>query len=84
MGGAVYDERPWLARYAEGQPADIEPAHASALAMFAATVRRCPDSVALHYLDSALTHAEVDALSSAFAAALAERGVARGERVALS
>ena len=35
-------------RYAEGQPADIEPAHASALAMFEATVRRCPDAVAVH------------------------------------
>ena len=83
MGGAVYDDRPWLARYAEGQPADIEPAHASALAMFEATVRRCPDAVAVHYLDAALTHGELDALAGAFGAALAERGVARGDRIAL-
>ncbi len=83
MGGSVYDERPWLARYAEGQPADIEPAHASALAMFQATARRSPDTVALHYLDAALTHRELDELSGAFAAALVERGVARGDRVAL-
>ena len=55
MGGSVYDERPWLARYAEGQPADIEPDHPSALAMFDATVRRAPDAVAIHYRDSALT-----------------------------
>ena len=34
MGGSIYDERPWLARYADGQPADIEPEHPSALAMF--------------------------------------------------
>ena len=83
MGATVYDERPWLARYAEGQPADIEPAHASALAMFEATVRRCPDAVAVHYLDAALTHGELDALSGAFGAALAQRGVARGDRIAL-
>ena len=83
MGATVYDERPWLARYAEGQPADIEPTHASALAMFQATVRRCPDAVAVHYLDAALTHAELDALSGAFGAALAQRGVARGDRIAL-
>ena len=83
MGGSVYDERPWLARYAEGQPADIEPAHASALAMFQATARRSPDTVALHYLDAALTQRELDELSGAFAAALVERGVARGDRVAL-
>jgi len=83
VGGSVYDERPWLARYAEGQPADIEPAHASALAMFDATARRSPDAVAIHYFDSALTHGELDALSGAFGAALAERGVGRGDRVAL-
>jgi long-chain acyl-CoA synthetase len=83
MGGSVYDERPWLARYAEGQPADIEPEHPSALAMFAATVRGAPDAVAIHYRDSALTVAGLDERSGAFAAALAQRGVERGDRVAL-
>ena len=83
MGGSVYDDRPWLARYADGQPADIEPDHPSALAMFAATARRAPDAVAIHYRDSALTFAGLDERSGAFAAALARRGVARGDRVAL-
>jgi long-chain acyl-CoA synthetase len=83
MAGSVYDERPWLARYAEGQPADIERAFTSALAMFDATVRRCPDAVAVHYFDDALTHRELDGRSGAFGAALVERGVARGDRVAL-
>jgi long-chain acyl-CoA synthetase len=57
VGASVYDERPWLSRYAEGQPADIEPDHPSALAMFDATVLRAPDAVAIHYRDSALTFA---------------------------
>jgi long-chain acyl-CoA synthetase len=83
MGGSIYDERPWLARYAEGQPADIEPDHPSALAMFDATVRRAPDAVAIHYRDSALSFAGLDERSGAFAAALAQRGVVRGDRVAL-
>lgn len=83
MGASVYDERPWLARYAEGQPADIEPDHPSALAMFQATVRRAPDAVAIHYRDHALTYAGLGELSGAFAAALAQRGVGRGDRVAL-
>ena len=83
MGGSVYDERPWLARYAEGQPADIEPDQPSGLAMFAATARRAPDAVAIQYRDSALTFAGLDERSGAFAAALARRGVARGDRVAL-
>jgi long-chain acyl-CoA synthetase len=83
VGGSAYDERPWLARYAEGQPADIEPEHRSALAMFAATARRSPDAVAIHYRDEALTFGALDELSGALATALAQRGVARGDRVAL-
>jgi long-chain acyl-CoA synthetase len=83
VGGSVYDERPWLARYAEGQPADIEPDHPSALAMFEAIVRRAPDGIAIHYFDSARTNVSLDERADAFAAALGERGVARGDRVAL-
>jgi long-chain acyl-CoA synthetase len=51
--------------------------------MFAATVRRAPDAPAIHYRDATLTHRELDERSNAFAAALAQRGVARGDRVAL-
>jgi long-chain acyl-CoA synthetase len=83
MGGSAYDERPWLARYAEGQPAEIEPAHPSALAMSEATARRSPGAVAIRYRDGALTHGELDERSGALGAALAERGVSRGDRVAL-
>ena len=79
----VYDERPWLARYAPGQPADIEPEHPSALAMFAANARRMPDAPAIHYRDETLTFAQLDERTSACAAALARRGVGRGDRVAL-
>ena len=46
-------------------------------------MRRAPDAVAIHYRDSALTFAALDERSGAFAAALAQRGVARGDRVAL-
>jgi long-chain acyl-CoA synthetase len=83
MGGSVYDERPWLARYAPGQPAEIEPEHDSALAMFAATARRSPGAVAIRYRDAALTHGELDERSGALGVAFARRGVARGDRVAL-
>jgi long-chain acyl-CoA synthetase len=79
----VYDERPWLARYGRGQPADIEPEHPSALAMFAATARRAPEAIAIHYRDTALTSGELDARAGALAAAFARAGVARGDRVAL-
>jgi long-chain acyl-CoA synthetase len=78
-----YDQRPWLARYGPGQPAEIVPEHPSALGMFAATVRRSPDAPAVQYRDATLTHGELDERAGAFAAALAARGVARGDRVAL-
>ncbi|MEA2396238.1 MAG: long-chain acyl-CoA synthetase [Solirubrobacteraceae bacterium] len=79
----IYDDRPWLARYGEGQPADIEPEHDSALAMFQSTARRLPDAPAIHYFDATLTHREVDELSDALAAAMVAHGVRPGDRVAL-
>src|SRR4051794_38503141 len=54
-----------------------------ALAMFRATVERDPDRPWLRYFDATLTRRDVDELSDAVACALAERGVAPGDRVAL-
>jgi long-chain acyl-CoA synthetase len=51
--------------------------------MFAATVQRAPDAPAIHYRDATLTHRELDERAGAVAAALAARGVAGGDRVAL-
>jgi long-chain acyl-CoA synthetase len=80
---AGYDDRPWLALYDRGQPADIEPAFANALDMFRATVQRTPDSPALLYFDAVVTFRELDALSDAFASGLVAHGFAAGDRVAL-
>jgi len=79
----IYDERPWLARYGEGRPTDIEPEHESALAMFKDTAGRLPDEPAIHYFHAAITNRELDELSDALAVALADHGVGRGDRVAL-
>ena len=43
----VYDERPWLHLYGEGQPHDITPEYPDALTMFAASVARNPDGDAI-------------------------------------
>jgi long-chain acyl-CoA synthetase len=80
---SAYDARPWLARYAPGQPDDIEPEHDSALAMFEATAERLPDAPAVHYFDRALSYREIADLSSALGAGLAAEGVKPGDRVAL-
>ena len=78
----VYDQRPWLARYRPGCPAGIEPEYGSLTDMFAAAVRGGPDRPAIRYFDASITLGELDALSDAFAAALADRGFAPGDRLA--
>jgi long-chain acyl-CoA synthetase len=80
---SIYDQRPWLARYDQGQPHDIEVEFGSVLDMFGACVRRDPGAPIIRYFDGALTRGEVDELSGAFAAGLADAGFAAGERVAL-
>ncbi len=80
---SVYDQRPWLARYNEGQPHDIEVEFTSVLAMFAASVRRSPDAPIIRYFGGEITLRELDEHSDAFAAALADSGFTPGERVAL-
>jgi long-chain acyl-CoA synthetase len=78
-----YDERPWLARYRDGQDGDLTPDHGDALSLYRASADAAPEAAALHYFDGTLTFAELDAASDAFAAALTARGFAAGERVAL-
>ena len=51
--------------------------------MFAATVRRAPGRVAIHYRDEALTFARPRRALRCLRRRLAQRGVGRGDRVAL-
>lgn len=80
---SIYDEKPWLAAYAAGHPADITPAFPDALSMVRATIARTPDTDALRYFGGRITWRELDALTDAFAAGLLARGFASGDRVAL-
>src|SRR4051795_2889412 len=77
-----YDDRPWLALYDEGPPADLEAPFSDCLSMFDAAVRDHPDQPLVHYFGTTLTVAEVDRQSAALAAALAEVcALQRGDRV---
>jgi long-chain acyl-CoA synthetase len=86
-GGAVsessYAARPWLARYRDGQPHDIEPEFTNLLEMVADAVRRRPDQDAIRYFDGVLSLTELDAAADALAAALQQRGFVPGDRLAL-
>ena len=79
----IYDERPWLHLYGEGQPHDITPEFPDALTMFSASVARNPDGDAIRYFDGRITYRELDELTDAFAVALLDGGLQRGDRVAM-
>ncbi|TQS47047.1 class I adenylate-forming enzyme family protein [Cryptosporangium phraense] len=78
-----YAERPWLARYGVGRPADITPEFTTMLDLFRASAARSPDVELIRYFDGVLTTADVDRASDALAVALLERGFRRGDRLAL-
>jgi long-chain acyl-CoA synthetase len=79
----IYDEKPWLARYATGQPPEISVEFDSALDMFRAAVARNPDGDIIRYFDGRITLRELDGLTDAFAAGITDAGFAPGERVAI-
>jgi long-chain acyl-CoA synthetase len=80
---SVYDEKPWLSLYDQGQPAEIALEFSDALSMFRASVSRNPDGDIIRYFGGRITARELDELSDAFAVALAGLGVRAGDRVAL-
>jgi long-chain acyl-CoA synthetase len=79
----AYQSKPWLKLFPDNLKAGMAMEYPDALAMFRAAVARAPDGPAIHYFDTTLSYREVDAQSDALAAALVERGLAAGDRVAL-
>ena len=78
-----YDEKPWLALYDADMPPVIEREYDSALEMFQASVRRAPNAAIIRYFDATMTLSQLDEHSDAFAVALSQFGVAKGDRLAV-
>src|SRR6476660_8015826 len=78
-------ERPWLAHYPAGVPAEIDPdAYPSIVAVLEDAIARFRDRPAFSSFGKVITYAELDVLSARFAAYLrGELGLARGDRVAI-
>ena len=77
-----YADRPWLARYPAGTPADIEPEYATALDVFDAALE-AGDEPFLHYFDTSLSFPDIDRAATALASKLLAEGFSPGERLAI-
>ena len=74
----------WLANYDHGVPSSLEPYPSRSLTDYLRTSAvRWPDRPALLFKGSAISYRKLDEQSSALAAAFAEIGVKRGDRVGI-
>ncbi len=77
-------ERPWLAHYPAGVPADINVnAYASLLELAEESFKRYRDLPAYRFMGRVATFGQIDEWSRALAAWLQAQGLQRGDRVAL-
>ncbi len=75
------ESRPWLKLHPAGYPRELDAPDITALDMFERSAKRHPEKAAVHYFSRTLTWGEVDRAANDFAAALADMGVAKGDRV---
>ena len=78
-----YESRPWLDLYDGGQPRDVEIEFQSMLEAVRAAAAARPDLAAIKYFDGEIQYGDFDRLTDALAAGLRDRGIAKGDRVAL-
>lgn len=77
-------DRPWLAAYPQGVPADIDPTqYQSLVQLMEQAFRDYADRTAYSFMGKDISFGETDALSRRLAAYLQSLGLVRGDRVAL-
>jgi long-chain acyl-CoA synthetase len=75
---------PWLAHYDDGVPASLEPYPAQTLLDYLSDhARQRPQAAALLFKGATVTWSTLETASDAFASALSQLGIARGDRVGL-
>ncbi len=78
------NDRPWLAAYPEGVPADIDPAqYGSLVQLLEESFQKFAARSAYVFMGKEFSYGEIDSLSRAFAAYLQGLGLTKGERVAI-
>lgn len=80
---SVYENKPWLNRYAEYVPHELPLPGRSMSDLFEESAGRAPDRDAIRYFDATVSYGELNHLANRFATLLAARGVEKGDRVAV-
>ena len=75
--------KPWFSSYPQGVPRNLKYPEVPLHAILEKTAKEHPEKTALTYFKTSITYAELDSLSSRFAAALATLGVQKNDRVAI-
>lgn len=80
---SVYEDKPWLDLYADYVPKVLPAPEKSMVDLFEDSAKRAPDTDAIRYFDETISYAELDDLAGRFAKVLSEKGVEKGDRVAV-
>jgi long-chain acyl-CoA synthetase len=78
-----YSDRPWVAGYAPGVPADVDVPAGSLAHLIDESVRTYGKHVALEFFGATMTYGELGDQIARVAEGLRKRGVRKGDRVAL-
>ncbi|MEJ8845015.1 long-chain-fatty-acid--CoA ligase [Variovorax rhizosphaerae] len=77
-------DRPWLASYPEGVPADIDASqYTSLVGLMEESFSRYSERIAYSFMGKDLSYAQTDKMSAALAAYFQNLGLVKGDRVAL-
>jgi len=82
--GVTTVERIWLRNYPQGVPHSIDYPHVPLFHLLDEATRKSPQNPAIIYFGREISYGELDELSQAFAAALHELGVRKGDRVSIN
>lgn len=76
--------KPWLSSYPQGVPAEINlDEYRSVVDVFERSCEEYRDEEAFHCMGTSISYGELDRLSRNFAAALQDRGLRHGDRIAI-
>ena len=78
-----YAERPWLASYPEGVPAEVDFPKVPLTRLLDDAASSFPTGTAIAFLGTTLTYRELQSSVDRFAASLKRLGVSKGDRVAI-